>query len=107
MIITCAQSFELPEVSKKIERVILRSKISTDEGLKYAGFYIFASDDVETYQIITGRQRTGEGLKDMLNQRSPGSSKFYVFVVNGNMSVDSEIKEIDLSFVPKWNGKLR
>ena len=107
MIITCAQSLELPEIAKKIDRSILRSKISTEAAVKYVGFYVFGSDDVETYQILTGRQRTGAGLKDMINQSSGVSARFFVFVVNGNMSLDSEINEIDITYEGKWNGKLR
>lgn len=106
MIITCAQSLELPDTFKKIGRNILRSNITTG-ATKQAGYYVFASDDVETYQLITGRQGTGVGIKDVVCQRSHGSSKYYVFVINGQMSVDSEINEIDLMFEAKWNGKLR
>lgn len=106
MIITCAQSFEMPETYKKIDRAILRSKITTNTG-KYAGFYFFASDDINTYRFETGRQVTGVGCNDMITQRSFGGAKYYAFVINGQMSIDSEIKEIDLTFEAKLNAKLR
>lgn len=106
MIISCCQSFEMPGILKKINRMILRSKITTDTD-KQVGLYLFATDDAETYQLITGQQRTGTGLKDLVLSRSAGSAKFYVFVINGRVNINSEIDTIDLLAVPKWNNRLR
>lgn len=106
LIISSAQSLEGPETFKKIERAILRSKLSTDTG-SYSGFYLFASDDLNTWQFITGKQKTGSDLKDLMIQRSHGTSKYYAFVFAGKLFTDSEIKQIDLIFNIKWNNRLR
>lgn len=106
MIISCAQSFEMPGLLKKIERMLLRCDVTTPEG-QYAGLYLFGSDDLVTWKFITGKQRTGTKLKDLLLQRSHGTAKYYKIVFNGCISTDSEVKHIDLSYVAKWNSKLR
>ena len=108
MIITCAQSLELKGVYKKIERLIARTRIKTDVSM-YAGLYVFASDDLLTWQLVTGRQRSNDQtfLIDLAVQRSPGSAKYYIFVINGRFSLDSEIKDLDIVFIPKLTNKLR
>jgi len=104
LMITNNQHLEAPEVFKHLENVILRSKITTTTD-KYAGFYVFASNDLETMQLILGKQKSGSS-KDFAIQHSAGSAKSYVFVINGKLSVDSEIKQIDLVFKTMWNTKL-
>jgi hypothetical protein len=105
LLITCAQSLESPDLFKKIDRSVLRSMVTSGAN-KYSGYYIFASDDLLTWQFLTGSQKTGT-VKDFLCQRSHGSAKYYIFVFNGRVSVDMEIKEIDLVYMNRWNNKLR
>lgn len=104
MIMTCAQSFEMPEVLKKVERMVARCYLSS---LEYVGLYLFGSDDLNTWQLLTGRQRTEVMLKDLMIQRSHGASKYYAIIINGKITTDSYIDHIDFSFIPKWAGKLR
>lgn len=108
LIVSRALSFELPGVYKKIDRLIARTKFKTDVSM-YAGLYLFASDDLITWQLITGKQRTSDQLYvvDMVLQRSAGSAKYYIVVLNGRLSMDSEITDLDLVFSPKWTNKLR
>ncbi len=106
MIITSAQSLDDPDGYKKINRAILRIAATTGSGT-YAGFYIFASNDLNTWSLLTGMQRTGTRLKDLLNQRSHGSAKYYLFVFNGTITTNSEVKSIDIDYVAKWNKRLR
>lgn len=106
LFISNAQSLDQPESFKKIERAVFRTNVKTDIG-KYAGFYVFASDDLNKWQLIQGSQKTGNFIKDFMVQRSHVSTKNYVFVVNGCMDSGSEMNDIDVSYDLKWNNKLR
>jgi len=101
-----AQGLEAPDAFKKIERAIFRTKFSTDVNCQ-AGFYLFASDDLYTWQFITGKQKTGTRVKDLLIQRSHGSAKFYAFIFCGRIYTNSEIKQIELIYNIRWNNRLR
>lgn len=106
LFVTMSQNFDAKDVYKKIERAILRCRITSGVN-KYPGFYVFASNDLLTWQLITGKQRTGTRLNDLLCQRSHGSAKAYMFVFAGNIDVQSEIKQIDLIYSAKLANKLR
>lgn len=106
LIVSNAQSFELPNFFKKIDRVIQRCSYSCTDG-KFPGFYVFASDDLQTWSIITGRQKSGTYIKDLLVQRSHGSAKYYCFIFAGAISLNSEINDVEIIVKEKWNNKLR
>jgi len=106
MFITNAQSFDAPDSYKKLERFIQRIKFGT-EYQKVIGIYLFASDDLVTWQLMVGRQREGSYIKDLLVQRTPGSARHFVIVLNGTMKPDSEIKQIETLVKIKWNNRLR
>lgn len=106
LIITMAQNLEAKDVFKKIERAILRCRFTSGTN-KYPGFYVFASNDLLKWQLITGKQRTGTKINDLLTQRSHGSAKAYMFVWAGNIDVQSEIKQIDLIYSERLSNKLR
>ena len=106
LIISNAQNFTLPDVNKQIERVIQRTSFKTNVS-KVGGFYVFASDDLEKWQLISGKQKDGDYIKDLLVQQSHISAKYFMFVFNGLMSCNSEIKTIEISFKQKFTSKLR
>lgn len=106
IIVSNAQTIDGTETLKKIERAIQYAKVSTGTG-KYFGFYVWTSDDLTTWQLITGKQKTGAYIKDAMIQRSHGSAKYYVFAVNGKVSFDTEIREIIIWFKNKWINRLR
>lgn len=106
LIISNAQNFTLPDVNKQIERVIQRTSFKTNVG-KVGGFYVFASDDLEKWQLISGKQKDGDYIKDLLVQQGHVSAKYFMFVFNGLMSCNSEIKTIEISFKQKFTSKLR
>jgi len=105
LIITQPQSLQMNEIYKKIARCVLRCRLSIPVGT-YAGIYIFASDDLRTWQFITGAQRTGE-IQNMLMTRSHTMAKYYIFVISGYVGVNSTISGIDVSVVPRLHRKLR
>lgn len=106
MFISNAQSFDAPDSYKLLDRFIQRIKVGT-AGIKITGIYLFASNDLVTWLSIVGRQRTGSYIKDLLIQRTHGSAKYYVVVLNGTMKPDSEIKQIETFVKIKWNNRLR
>ena len=106
LIISNALNLDEPDIFKKIERLIGRTLLSTQSGSQ-AGFYIFATNDLQTYQFVTGRQHTGNELKDFIIQRSPGSSKYYVIVFAGHITHQSEINHIDIMLTNRLINKLR
>jgi len=106
LIISNPQHIEGPDIYKKIERGVLRLMASTGSA-QYVGIYVLASNDLHTWNIITGKQRTGNLLQDLMFLRSHGSAKYYAFVINGTITTDSEIKGIDIVFDAKLNKKLR
>ena len=113
LFISNAMSIETPDVYKKLERAICRTIFNPKSGT-YMGLYLFGTDDLWTYQFLTGRQRTDTSsgtdqipLKDLMIQRSQGSVRFFNLVINGNVSLDSEVSYVDISVEVKLNQKLR
>lgn len=106
MIITNALSLELPDVFKKIEHMIGRAVVSTNTGT-LSGFYLFATNDLDNYELVSGIQRSGDRLKDFLIQRSAGSCKFYTVVFNGYLSHDSAFSRVEISLISKMANKIR
>jgi hypothetical protein len=105
LIVTQPQSITLHEIFKKIERAVLRCLIQSSPGC-YITFAVWATDDLKTYQFITGGQRTGL-IQNILLTRSHNSNKYYVFMVAAKMGVDSQISSIDVSVTPRLTRKLR
>lgn len=104
LIATQPQSLSLPEVYKKIERMVLRCLVETKLATSIT-FGIWATDDLKTFQFITGSQRTGE-IQNILFTRSHNSNKFYVIAVFGQFTADSQISAIDYSVTPRFTRKL-
>ena len=105
LIVTQAQSLTMNEVFKKIERLALRCTINTDIA-KYFTLVVFASNDLKTWQIITGGQRTGY-IKNILLTRSHCSAQYYIIMLSGKIRNDSNFTSVDVSFSPRLNNKLR
>lgn len=105
LILTQPQSLTANEVFKKIERLALRCTIHA-ESARYFTLAVFASDDLRQWQLITGGQRAGE-IQNILLSRSHGSAQYYIFLMCGSVSMDSNISNIDVSLSPRMNRKLR
>ena len=106
LVVTRPMSLDGRDFYKKIERLLLRCECTTDPS-HYTGLYLFASDDLDTWQLITGRQQTGIKFKDMVIQRSHGSAKHYIVVFAGNINQESMINYLDVDIDLRWNSKLR
>ena len=110
--VTQPQSLGAGTTYKKLERSVLRCNLAVQDGT-YLTFSIFASDDLLTWQFITGGQRAGK-LVNLLTTRSHGSAKYYIFVIAGQIKlVDSSIKSInyvngiDVDYTTRLENKLR
>lgn len=82
LITTQPLSLTLNEVYKKLNRSVMRCLVSTKLGTSIT-YAIFATDDLVTYQFLTGGQRTGSNIQNILTTRSHGSFKYYVFMICG------------------------
>ena len=110
--VTQPQTLGAGTTYKKLERSVLRCNLAVQDGT-YLTFSIFASDDLLTWQFITGGQRAGK-LVNLLTTRSHGSAKYYIFVIAGQIKlVDSSIKSInyvngiDVDYTTRLENKLR
>jgi len=110
IIATNALSLEFPSAYKKVERMIARCGLQPTTG-SYVGMYLFASNDLHTWQFVTGRQRTVASgtamLQDLVVLRSHGSAKYFALVLNGKIHVDSDISLVDTLVIEKLNVKIR
>jgi len=105
LILSQPQPFGLPEMFKKMERLALRCTISCGSA-KYFTLAVYASNDLKTWQLITGGQRTGD-ITNILLTRSHGSAKYYIFQLSGNVSLDSNISGVEVTVAPRLEKKLR
>lgn len=106
LIISSAQHLENPEAFKKIERAILRVKMNVADDCR-AGFYLFGSDDLQTWQLMSGNQRGGSSVIDLKVQRTHVTTKYFAFVFAGRIYSSAELKNLELIFNVKWNNRLR
>lgn len=94
------------EAFKTLQRTILRCRFTPEIGMN-AGFYIFASNDLITWQRVKGiNSLSGERIDIMLT-RVGQKAKYYIFVFAGQISCDSYIDSLDTTIEMKLNNKLR
>ena len=105
LLVTQPQSFNQLDIYKKIERSVLRCSLSL-ENSKYFTFALWASNELRTWQLITGKQKTGD-VKNLMIQRSHGSAQYFIVMMAGNIKPDSNITGFDISSTAKLNRKLR
>ena len=110
--VTQPQTLGVMNTYKKIERSVLKCNLTIQDGT-YLTFAVFASDDLKTWQFITGGQRTGF-VNNLLTTRSHGSAKYFIFVISGQVKlIESSIKSIntiqaiDIQYVTRLENKLR
>lgn len=108
LVVTQPQNFDEPGIYKKISRMVLRAMLKITPGT-YFTVAVFGSDDLRTWQLLTGGQRSGTETpyQNMLLTRGHGSFTYYRIVLIGQLHPDSTITGIDLTTVPRLNRKLR
>jgi hypothetical protein len=105
LILTEPQSLTANELYKKIERLALRCTIGV-ESARYLTLAVFASDDLIRWQLITGAQRNGQ-VQNVLISRSHCSAQYYVLLIAGSVTMESNITGIEVTISGRLNRKLR
>ena len=91
---------------KVLQRTVLRCLYTPAEST-HAGFYLFGSSDLITWQRLTGINHLTGKKRDLLLTRSGSKFKYYIVVFTGNISQDSNIDSLDATIQMKMNNKLR
>lgn len=89
-----------------IHRVIQRCELNTANGI-YAGFYVFASNDLRTWQKFQGNDKKSGSITDIFCTRSHLKAKYFVFVFASTMTEVDVINYIDLQYYNKLTNKIR
>jgi len=104
-IVICTQPVKLGiEGFKKFERIMLRCNINQVVG-KMFGFYLFASQDGREWQLIDGKQPSGE-FNDVILSRSI-TFKEAIILIAGEVDKDSYITGMEYTAVEKLANKIR
>jgi hypothetical protein len=110
MIVTRAISFDNPDRFKKLRRTFLRGFFNSTAS-KRVSMYIFSSDDLQTWEYITGNDQNTGTFKDIWVTHSRKSARFYIFVVTGDLAVSdsviNRINKFETEYALKMQGKLR
>jgi hypothetical protein len=98
-----------------LHRAIQRCKIETKDNV-YAGFYIFGSNDLKTWQLLAGNDRKTGKITDIFATRTHLKVKYYIFVFAAELklydSLNSRkmintINTLEVQYYPKIINKLR
>lgn len=89
---------------KKIERAILRGEIKPSG--KPFGCYLFGSNDLETWKLVTGIQSDTD-IVNMRMQRSKLSFRYYIIVAGGSVDLNSNIVVLEAEITDMIGNKIR
>ncbi len=98
-----------------LHRAIQRCEIETKDSV-YAGFYVFGSNDLKTWQLLTGLDRKTGKVTDILLTRTHLKVKYYVFLfaaelklydVLNSRNINNSINTFDIQFYHKLTSKIR
>jgi len=89
-----------------LHRAIQRCEIETAEST-YAGLYVFGSNDLRTWQLLSGNDRKTGKITDILTTRVHHKVKYFVFVFAAILTEYSSINNLDIQFYSKITNKLR
>ena len=89
-----------------LHRAIQRCEIETASSM-YAGFYVFGSNDLLTWQFLQGNDRKTGEITDIMLTRSHLKVKYFIFVFASTMNEKNAVNEVDVQFYSKLNNKIR
>lgn len=89
-----------------LHRAIQRCKIETSESM-YAGFYVFGSNDLKTWQLLAGNDRKTGNVTDILTTRAHLKVKYYVFLFASILKENSTVNTLEIQYYPKIANKIR
>jgi len=98
-----------------LHRAIQHCHITTKDSV-YAGFYVFGSNDMRTWQLLTGNDRKTGEVTDILTTRTHCKVKYYIFLFAAELkmyntvsqqNIDNSINTLDIQFYHKLINKIR
>jgi len=89
-----------------LHRAIQRCEIETKDSV-YAGFYVFGSNDLKTWQLLTGSDRKTGTVTDIFLTRTHLKVKYYIFLFAAQLKENSTINTLDIQFYHKLMSKIR
>ena len=81
--------------------------VATKGNAIFAGFYVFASNDLRKWVMLTGNDRKEGKVTDIRVSRCHTKAKYFIFVFAADLEEDSRINDIEVEFEMKLNGKIR
>ncbi|MCF8299346.1 MAG: hypothetical protein K9J13_17490 [Saprospiraceae bacterium] len=98
-----------------LHRAVQHMEITTKDSV-YAGFYVFGSNDLHTWQLLTGSDRKTGEITDILLTKTHCKVKYYIFLFAANLKlydtvnskkIDNSINTLDIQFYHKLMSKIR
>jgi hypothetical protein len=98
-----------------LHRAVQHCHITTKDSV-YAGFYVFGSNDLNTWQLLTGNDRKTGEVTDIFTTRTHMKVKYYVFLFaaelklydsENSQNIDNSFNMLDIQFYHKLLSKIR
>jgi hypothetical protein len=111
MFLTRALSMGMGQTFKSLRRSFVRCQLKTNAG-KFAGAYIFQSDDLQAWKYAAGNDHNSGEFTDVWITYCPRSAKYYSYLFVAELDVQSatninSISRIEVQADSKRDGKLR
>jgi len=89
-----------------LHRAIQRCKIETPESV-YAGFYVFGSNNLKTWQLLAGNDRKTGKVTDIYTTRTHLKVKYYILLFASILKENSTVNTLEIQYYPKIDRKIR
>jgi hypothetical protein len=98
-----------------LHRAVQHCEITTKDSV-YAGFYVFGSNDLKTWQLLTGNDRKTGKVTDILLTKTHLKVKYYVFLFAAEVklyntetlqNINNTINLLDIQYYYKLTNKIR
>ena len=89
-----------------VRRMVFHCKASLT-GEKNLSFYLFASNDLNSWQCVAAAQRGNTQLDHIRLQRSGRAYKYYVVIIGGQVYTTTELSYLMVEIEDKFNSKIR
>lgn len=89
-----------------IHRLVQRGEMDGQTGT-YTGIYIYGSNDLKIWQLLTGTDRCTGFCTDLRTTRTHKKLKYYILVFSGNLSCNSAVNYVDIQYYQKLFNKIR
>jgi len=106
LITTRPCKLEMESTYKLIRQAIQRCELKTPENI-FAGFYVFASNDLQKWQLFSISNNKSSTITDIQVLRGYTKARYYIFVFAAELEAGSAINNVDILFDPVLSNKLR